>query len=237
MGLFVLIHSPLVGPLTWSLVADELQRRGIQVVVPTLFTDPKVGPPYWKQHVNAVARALEPVSLDQPLILVGHSGAGVLLPAIRQTTDRLVAAYVLVDADIPKNGASRLDLFEPPEAADQFRQTASNGFLPIWSEDALRQVIEDVGLRQRFVTELRPLPLAVYEEPIPVFNSWPDASCGYMRFTSTSSYEGSGRQAQRKGWTYVEIEGRHFHMLVGPRTVAHALVNLAERMGIAASKK
>jgi len=237
MSLFVLIHSPLVGPLTWSLVADELQRRGIQVVVPTLLTDPKVGLPYWKQHVNAVARALEPVSLDQPLILVGHSGAGVLLPAIRQITDRLVTAYILVDADIPKNGASRLDLFESPEAADQFRQAASNGLLPTWSEDALRQVIEDVGLRQRFVAELRPLLLAVYEEPIPVFKGWPDAPCGYLRFMSTSSYEESGRQAQHKSWAYVEIEGRHFHMLVDPQTVIHALVSLVERMGIAASKK
>ena len=25
-SLYVLIHSPLVGPLTWSLVADELGR-------------------------------------------------------------------------------------------------------------------------------------------------------------------------------------------------------------------
>ncbi len=28
---FVLIHSPLVGPLTWSLVAEDLRRRGIGV--------------------------------------------------------------------------------------------------------------------------------------------------------------------------------------------------------------
>ena len=34
--MFVLIHSPLVGPLTWTLVADELQRKGIEVVVPVL---------------------------------------------------------------------------------------------------------------------------------------------------------------------------------------------------------
>jgi hypothetical protein len=33
---FALIHSPLVGPVTWSAVADELSRRQVGVVVPDL---------------------------------------------------------------------------------------------------------------------------------------------------------------------------------------------------------
>ena len=43
---FVLIHSPLVGPLTWSLVAEDLRRRGIDALVPTLHDD-DTGLPYW----------------------------------------------------------------------------------------------------------------------------------------------------------------------------------------------
>jgi hypothetical protein len=30
---FVLIHSPLVGPTTWSPLAEELERRGREAVV------------------------------------------------------------------------------------------------------------------------------------------------------------------------------------------------------------
>jgi hypothetical protein len=34
--LVVLVHSPLVDPFTWSLVAQRLQAIGFNVLVPTL---------------------------------------------------------------------------------------------------------------------------------------------------------------------------------------------------------
>ena len=229
-NMFVLIHSPLVGPLTWALVADELRHRDIEVVVPSLYDVEDTGAPYWKQHAAAVIRALEPISADRPLILVGHSGAGPLLPAIRQMIPHHVAAYIFADAGIPANGASRLDLFESPEAANQFRQAAPDGLLPIWSDEDLREVIPDAGLRRRFVAELRPLPLAVYEEPIPVFDGWPDAPCGYLLFSPV--YATLAARARRDGWAYRELDAGHFHMLVDPKAVANALVELVEQMDI-----
>src|SRR6185436_1876616 len=105
----------------------------------------------------------EDVALERQLILTGHSGAGMLLPAIRQLTMRPVTAYLFVDAGIPEDGKSRLDLFEDSLAAAQFRQAAVRGLLPIWSDEDLREAIPDPKWRQRFVGELRPLPLAVYE--------------------------------------------------------------------------
>jgi hypothetical protein len=36
MSLFVLVHSPSVGPSTWEQVADELREAGHDVVVPSL---------------------------------------------------------------------------------------------------------------------------------------------------------------------------------------------------------
>lgn len=228
MATFVLVHSPLVGPLTWALVGDELRQRGFQVVIPVLCSNAGAGLPYWKQHANSVKQGLEPLSSDEPVILVGHSGAGVLLPAIRQALRCPVAAYLFVEAGIPRNGASRLDLFPDQEGAARFRQVAVDGLLPTWSEADLREAIPDNTLRQRFVSELRPLPLAVYEEPIPTFDGWPDAPCGYLRFTTTSpeAYEESVRLARSEGWAYTEIDGGHFHMLVDPLAVASALVNL-----------
>src|SRR5260221_5339008 len=155
MTAFVLVHSPLVGPLTWALAADELKRRGVQMIVPELTSDAR-SLPYWKQHILAVERALEPVPKDRRLVLVGHSGAGMLLPAIRQYIDRPVAGYIFVDAGIPKNGWSRLDFFSR-DHADTFRQAASGGFIPNWTDPDLRDVILDNDVRRRFVAELRPL--------------------------------------------------------------------------------
>src|SRR5581483_11219293 len=93
---FILIHSPLAGPLTWSAVLAELQRRGLPALAPEL-RDNGSGP-YWRQHARSVAAAIERLPSEQPLILVGHSGAGPLLSAIRRACARPVAAYVFVDA-------------------------------------------------------------------------------------------------------------------------------------------
>lgn len=46
---FVLIHSPLVGPLTWSLVATALRERGYNVLVPELVDDDRETKPFWRR--------------------------------------------------------------------------------------------------------------------------------------------------------------------------------------------
>ncbi|HEX8097296.1 MAG TPA: hypothetical protein VF507_04645, partial [Pyrinomonadaceae bacterium] len=73
---FVLINSPLVGPTTWRPVADELRRRKLDVVVPALESAEGTGVHYWKQHAEAVRKALKDVRDDSPLFLVAHSGGG-----------------------------------------------------------------------------------------------------------------------------------------------------------------
>ncbi|MSP13091.1 MAG: alpha/beta hydrolase [Chloroflexi bacterium] len=233
--MFVLIHSPLGGPYTWVPVAEVLRQKGVGVIVPTLTSSQESATPYWQQHAAAVAQALQAQGGDpsqQPLILVGHSGAGMLLPAIRQVTGRPVAAYLFVDAGLPVAGKSRLDLFEDAEAAAAFRQAATGGLLPAWTEEDLREVIPSIEQRRRFVAELRPLPLAVYEDPLPVFAGWPDAPCGYLRFGANPAYDTGAARALREGWAYSQLEGMHFHMLVDPPAVAQALLTLVERMGL-----
>ncbi len=104
----VLLHSPLVGPLTWAPVTRELRQRGIGTVLPVLTDQDSSDLPYWVQHAAAVARRLEPMPLDSGLILVGHSGAGPLLPAIGAFSPHPVAGYIFVDAGLPHPGQSRL---------------------------------------------------------------------------------------------------------------------------------
>ncbi|HUS13888.1 MAG TPA: alpha/beta hydrolase, partial [Chloroflexia bacterium] len=127
--LFVLIHSPLVGPFTWVPLAAELERRGASAVVPSLQAATRGGPPYWAGHVAAV-QAAAAGAVGRPLVLVGHSGAGWLLPAAGQALAGRVAAYVFVDADLPRDGHSRLESFPSPEAIAAFRRAATGGLLP-----------------------------------------------------------------------------------------------------------
>jgi len=183
--IFVLIHSPLVGPLTWSLVAEDLRRRGIEVVVPVLHDDGS-GVPYWRQHIASAAAAVASLPEDRALVLVGHSGAGPLLPAVGESCCRHVGAYLFVDAALPLDGQSRLDDMEAddPEFARQLRQhLVAGGRFPDWSEEDLRAVIPNHRLRRDMVAELRPRPLAFFQERIPGSVADLDAPCAYLRFS------------------------------------------------------
>lgn len=225
--LFVLIHSPLVGPSTWRPVAEALANRGAEAVVSELHDDPGTALPYWEQHANAAARALEVLSPERRLILAGHSGAGPILPVIAQALARPVAAYLFVDAGLPRDAATRLDLLrsEALAIAEPFRQMLlAGGRYPEWSDAELQPLVPDAERRQRLLAELRPRGRAFWEEPIPVFADWPDAPCAYLQFSA--AYTQPAEQAEQLAWPICKLEGSHFQMLVDPFAVAKALLNL-----------
>jgi predicted alpha/beta hydrolase family esterase len=96
---FILIHSPVVGPTTWSPVMRELQRRGRAATVPSLLGIADAPSPHWRHGAEALQAAAERIA--QPVVLVGHSGAGPLLPVMADALTGDVAALVFVDAFLP----------------------------------------------------------------------------------------------------------------------------------------
>lgn len=228
---YILVHSPLVGPLTWTLVAEEMRQRGLEVFVPILNDSPDSKEPFWKQHAESVARAFANIPKDIPVIFVTHSGAGPLLPAIRRSIPNPVYAYVFVDAGIPRDDATRLDLMKLEDAdwANEFRQQLERGErFPTWSMDDLQQVIPDDALRRQMVKELHPRGLDFFTEPIPVFEGWPDAACIYIQFSS--AYEWDLAQAQQSGWSTYALDAGHFHMLVDSQKVTDLLIDAVHRL-------
>lgn len=229
-NLFVLIHSPLVGPLTWRLVGDEMQQRGLDVLLPTLEDSQDSKEPFWKQHAESVAKALAHIPKENSLTLVGHSGAGPLLPAIRQLLRNPVSAYVFVDAGIPHANLSRLEVMksEVPEWAKEFQEELERGGrFPTWSFEDLQEIIPDESLREQMVAELRPRALDFFTEPIPVFAGWPDAPCIYIQFSPP--YDIPAAQARQAGWQVSKLEVGHFHMLVDPKAVTDMILNMVAK--------
>jgi Alpha/beta hydrolase family len=226
-GRFVLIHSPLVGPFTWSAVADELGARGVSVALPTL---PENRPaPYWRHDAEAVAA--EVADVGGPLVLVGHSGACPLLPAIGTAVDGAISAYVLVDGDLPLapgSGGSRIDLLRAasPTLADGLEALlTAGGSFPTWGDEDLVEEIPDQRLRARVVAEVRPQPRHFWTEDLPAIPGWPDAPCGYLELSP--HYAAASARAREQGWRYHHLRGGHFEMLVRPADVADAVLELA----------
>jgi hypothetical protein len=224
-NIYLLIHSPLVGAFTWSLVADQMRGRGLDVIVPILKDSPDSKEPYWKQHAESVSRTLVDIPKDIHLTLVAHSGTGPLLPAIRAGISNPIHAYVFVDAGIPKDGWSRLGLMreENIQWAEQLQAELECGDrFPNWSSEELREIIPDENLRDQLVAEIHPRALDFFIEPLPVFQDWPEAQCIYILFSPP--YARAEIQAKQLGWKTYKLEAGHFHMLVDPLTVTEMIV-------------
>ncbi len=230
-ALLVLVHSPLVGTFTWSLVAQNLRSAGYDVLVPTLTDCGETPPPYWQQHATSVQQALASIPQDRPLVFAGHSGAGSLLPIIAQAAGHPVKAYLFVDAGLPHPGQSPLDEMEAsvPAFAQELRQHLASGErFPNWSDEDLGEDLPDAHVRQQMLAEVQPRPLSFFEEVMPAAAGWPDAPAGYLLFTQ--GYQHFLEQAQRAGWPTRAFYAGHFHMLVDPAAVALALIELLEEM-------
>ena len=223
---FVLIHSPLVGPTTWMPVADELVLRRREAVVPSLLGVAFAPAPQWRQVPDAVRAAT--VETAGSVVLVGHSGAGLLLPAIADALTVDVAALVFVDSFLPPASGS-LQL-APAGFTSQLRELASDGVLPPWSswfgEDAIRELVPEERLRATLEEEMPRLPLSYFQASVPMPGGWSARPCAYLLF-SGEPYGRSAAQARGRGWAVAEIGGvGHLAMASDPIAVTDALLDL-----------
>jgi hypothetical protein len=156
-----------------------------------------------------------------------------LLPAIGAGVGDAIAAYVLVDGDLPlvPAGGSRLDLLRAasPSLADDLETLLDEGgTFPTWGDDDLREEIPDARLRARVVAEVRPQPRVFWQEPLPAVPGWPDAPCSYLEL-SAHYYGAAAARARREGWAYRHLPGRHFELLGRPADVAEAILDLTRQ--------
>ena len=222
---FVLVHSPFVGPGTWTFVAQELERRGVQAVVPSLLAAADAPPPQWQQCVEIVRAATTMVS--SPIVLVGHSGGGLLLPAIASAVAPDVSRFIFVDSGLPATTGETP--FVPPQFLEQFGSLAVDGKLPPWSswwgEDAMNELVPDEVTRAALVRELPSLPLSYLEQTVPSPVDWERVPSGYLLFSD--AYKEAAAEARNRGWRVEEISGaQHLHTVVAPVAVTDALLRL-----------
>jgi len=223
---FVLVHSPLVGPTSWLPVARELERRGRVVVVPSLCGVAEAAAPQWRHVPEAVRVATG--HLQRRVVLVGHSGAGLLLPMIAETLNVEVAGLMFVDSRLPPPaGRSPLGA---PGFTGQLRAMATDGLLPRWSRwfgpDAMRELVPDERLRADLEAEMPRLPLSYFEAAVPLPDEWATrCPCAYLLLSAL--YRESAAAARANRWPVIEIDGvQHLAIATNPLPVTEALLDL-----------
>lgn len=242
---YVLAHSPLTGPAVWGQLPGLLGERGHDVVEIDVRDDDQS--PFAGRYVAQAAAQIVAAGPQAPTILVAHSGAGPLLPAIARAlpaADELLRssvdsrkndppaalrAYIFMDAVLPRPGQpSRLDMLR--EEDERFAAEFADALLagdrfPTWTVHDLADVVPSVEDRIVLVDSLRPRTYDFFTEPLPSLGDWPDAPAGYLR--TSAAYDHWLRVAEDLGWPVSRLDLGHFPALADPRVTCDALLQLS----------
>lgn len=223
---FVLLHSPLLGPLSWTAAADQLRALGHTAETPAWSRLGDLDGRFYSGLAEGLAAR---IGDGEPPVLVAHSGAGPLVPALVAAMGAPRLSVVFVDSLLPHPGKRWFDT-APEEFAAQLRNNAQFGLLPSWDQwwppGALERLVPDGATREALVAELEPIPLAYFEEPAPEIGvAVPTA---YIQMSG--AYETEAKAAGRLGWPLVSLPLHHLGMLTHPEAVARALEALGGRV-------
>lgn len=131
MATFVLTHGGFHGGWCWSRVAANLRSRGHEVFAPTLtglgershLLSPSVN---LSTHITDVVNVLRWENLTQ-VILCGHSYGGMVITGVEDLERARIRTMIYVDAFVPKNGDSLLDLIPESIASTLFMDAMRHG--------------------------------------------------------------------------------------------------------------
>ena len=237
MMTYVLIHGAFHGGWCWKYVANSLRNAGHQVYTPTLtglgerahLISPEIG---LDTHVQDILGVLEYEDLHD-VVLVGHSYGGMVITGVAEKCPERLAQLVFLDAFIPGNGQSLIELF-PPEMAGRIRDQArleGEGYrLPPSSPEIFGITREEdlAWVRPRLVAQ----PFKTYLDPVQISNQKAAQIphtyiyCLHPRslleqFVKTIRMD--------KNWQYFEITAGHDAMIVEPEQVSNVLLKLVAK--------
>jgi hypothetical protein len=222
----VLLHSPFLGPSSMRPLADELASDGVSVLLADLQMTVNEAPVH-QRLMGAFADALDDSGVDGPLVLVGHSGAGPLLPGFAYALELEVAGLVFLDSDLPTPGKAWRDTVDPA-LVSQVKASVRDGRLPRWDRwfdsDPLRLVPAE--LREEMRDEAPEVPWEFLKEQRPVVE-WSGAS-GYVLLSAF--YEDQADKAEALGWPVERVESHHLAAATSPSAVAAALKSVISRL-------
>ncbi len=243
MSTFVLVHGAWQSTGTWDLLVPLLEKHGHKVTTPVLSglgsDQHRLSPDITlRQHVEDVSIELSrslSKSQDQ-VILVGHSYAGMIISGVAETNPSQIRRLIFMDAFIPEDGQSVLDLL-PSATGDYFRGIARDhgggwrlpggeGQLDLWGLKA--------GEARDFVrARLCDFSLRCFEEPLHLpANRKRDIPATFLAsvaeaYPARPLFAPYAAKARAAGWQVADLETGHDSHVERPVEVANILLAAA----------
>jgi pimeloyl-ACP methyl ester carboxylesterase len=233
MAQFVFVHGSHFGGWIWRRVADYLESKGHRGERPSLtglgdrrnLLTPEVG---LITHIEDVLAAVENHKMSD-VVMIGHSYGGMVIASVADRIPERIGRMVYVDAVVPRDGESLMDLMDTGTQAfvENLAKTAGEGWrLPLWSVSGMNLSTEDMDL---LISEKTPHPYRTFVDPLrrPAAPPIPTA---YVRFTNPRMplFDLSETRSRQAGWTFREFSAGHFAMLSHPIEIGELLLELTE---------
>ncbi|MGP0019314.1 MAG: alpha/beta fold hydrolase [Candidatus Sulfotelmatobacter sp.] len=240
MSTFVLVHGAWQSTGTWDLLVPLLEKHGHRVITPVLSglgTDQSCLSPNitLTQHVEDVS--VETSKSPDPVILVGHSYAGMIISGVVETNPVQVQRLFFLDAFIPEDGQSVLDLL-PPEIGTHFRKVAQeqgNGWRLPGGEGQLDLWGLKPGEARDFVrARLCDFSLRCFEEPLRLpANRKASIPATFVAsvaegYPARPFFAPFAAKARASGWQVAELQTGHDSQVERPGEVAKILLAAAQ---------
>jgi pimeloyl-ACP methyl ester carboxylesterase len=243
MATFVLLHPAWFGGWCWAKVTPGLRARGHQVLTPTLtglgerhhLATREVG---LGTHVEDIVNILEYEDLHD-VILVGNSSGGLVITGVADRAPDRVANLVYLDAFVPEDGESLMDIVRPEIGATMKSLVENEGegwlvpriALPPWEQILKRWEITDERDVAWAARRLTPTPYRHFTEPVRRRNPAAEKlSKTYIRCRRwpNPGYDSYADAAKReKNWRSIAFDASHIPYISAPRETEEALLSLA----------
>jgi pimeloyl-ACP methyl ester carboxylesterase len=244
MTTFVLVHGAWHGGWCWRKLTPLLRAAGHEVYTPTLTglgERAHLGNPEVRlaTHVQDVVSVLEYEDLTE-VVLVGHSYGGMVIAGVAHAVPERLAHLVYLDAFVPEDGQSMLDLGPPERRESMTRRVREEGDgwqLPSLQPVPWEQFVRDVYLVRDeaevawLAARLGPHPFKTITDPVrarnPVAAAIPRTYVRCLQYPNPA-FDHFAAQAQQPGsdWRYHALPTSHDAMVTMPRELADLLLGL-----------
>jgi len=239
MATFLLVHGAWQGASTWDLAIPKLRDGGHQVYIPMLtglgaHAHQLTSEVNLDTHIKDVLGVLNFEAL-QDVILVGHSYAGMIITGVTEQAKHRLAHVVYVDAFIPNDGQSAMQLLpetiqamlrqQAREEGEGWRLRASEKQLDLWG-------LKEGPARQFVRSKLCDFSINCFEQPVKLpTNAAATLEHTYIACTgdvypARAVFHQFAERAQRECWHYHELPTGHDCHVEMPEKFSRLLLNL-----------
>jgi len=228
----VLVHGAFADGSSWAKVIPILQAKGYHV---TAVQNPLTS---FVDDVAVTNRAL--AQQDGPVILVGHSWAGVVIT--EAGVDPKVAGLVYVAAFGPDQGeaVSELGKAYPPPPALSAPIVDKQGFMSLSTDAVVKHFGSDLPASEARVVAATqgPINVSAFDAKVSVA-AWKTKPSWYIvsKLDEAIAPEEERFFAKRMKATTTELNTSHLPMLSQPKAVAAVIMDAAAKVSVASASR